>query len=234
MCPTSNVLYKIQWKLYYINDKLQSTNRKSRIQVQIIEYKCKIIEWKKKINQLKWILDQILQRLTWHWNCALKLFNRFSWSKVTRYWVKPMILMAWHNSSLRCGHTMRFCKSYRVTKVESRKSKAMIESLMFVRFSIDFLVRIVTSQWLFPYTKNNNNGFINWKSNVKLYRVTTSTIDYNWLTWASRFEIGWKTTSCDRTFRQVLITLQPESVDYKRVCLNQFCRFKPLNSFSGA
>lgn len=105
---TSNVLYKIQWKLYNINGKLQSTKRKSRIQVQIIEYKCKIIEWKKN-QSTQMNSDQILQRLTWHWNCALKLFNRFSGSNVTRYWVKPMFLMAWHNSSLRCGHTMRFC-----------------------------------------------------------------------------------------------------------------------------
>lgn len=60
------------------------------------------------------------------------------------------------------------------SKVE-RKVWKLIENLMWVRFSIDILVRTVTSQWRFPIQISNR--FINWNSIVKSYRVTITTID---------------------------------------------------------
>lgn len=118
----------------------------------------------------------------------------------------------WYNSpsdfSITFSHPIRFrLKSYRVTNwVLSRKqSLKLIENLKCVQFSIDSLVRIVMSQWLFPIQQKYSIGFINQKLIVKSYRVTISTIDSNRLTWSMRLKIWWKIASCDRTLRQLAL-----------------------------
>lgn len=61
--------------------------------------------------------------------------------------------------------------------VESwKQSLKYVENLKCVRFSINSLVKIVTSQWLYPIQQKYWIGFINRKSIVKSYRWTTSTI----------------------------------------------------------
>lgn len=71
------------------------------------------------------------------------------------------------------------------------KNKKKRYILCFVKnkkwFSIDTLLRIVTSQWLFPVQEWYWIGFISRKSIVNSYYVTTFTIDF-----PEQVDLNWK------------------------------------------
>lgn len=134
-------------------------------------------------------MDRIL--ITFFVQCLIIKINKFSINvfkgAVTRYDFPSVFNSISSSDSLSTKIVL--------WNLSRKHSLKLIKNLMYVRISIDSS----ENRDFFPYKKKYWISFINRKSIVKSYLVTTSAIDSNRLTWASRLKIGQQIALCDRT-----------------------------------